>query len=49
MERITGFFTMIVALLGLSHREKPNMDQRIIDAYDKSYESWVAKGWVEPR
>ena len=49
MERIASFFAALVALFTFQRRENPNMDQRIIDAYDKSYESWVAKGWVEPR
>lgn len=25
------------------------IDQMIVDAYNKSRESWVAKGWVSPR
>jgi hypothetical protein len=28
-------------------KTQPTMDQRIIDAYNKSRESWKAKGWVK--
>ena len=25
------------------------MDQKLLDSINKSHESWVAKGWVEPK
>jgi hypothetical protein len=48
MTRIIGLFTAVAAFLGFrSEAKSEQTDQRIIDAFNKSHESWVARGWVE--
>ena len=47
---VTGLFAPVLAFFGISsHKEKPDMEQRFVDAYNESRKSWVAKGWVPPR
>lgn len=48
-----GFLTSLAGLFGAvtcgKFAKAITTDQRIIDAFDKSYESWTSKGWVEPK
>ena len=48
---VIGVWAFVAAFFHLKPTENKSaeMDQRVIDAFDKSYESWVAKGWVPPR
>jgi hypothetical protein len=46
-----GLWALVMAFFGL-HRSKKSpqqIDQLILDSYNKSRESWVSKGWVAPR
>ena len=46
---IMGLFAGFMAFFHSKHKQEPDVDQLIIDAYNKSRETWVSKGWVEPR
>ena len=48
MSRIIYVFTAIAVFLGFKLRkESLNTDERIVDSFNKSHESWVAKGWIK--
>jgi hypothetical protein len=48
---VVGVWAFVAAFFHLKPRKdrSAEMDRRVIDAFDKSYESWTEKGWVEPR
>ncbi len=46
--RIIGIVSAMAVFFGLRSMEpKPNIDDLIVNSFNKSHEKWVAKGWVE--
>jgi hypothetical protein len=47
--RIISLYAAIVAFLGFksSKLSPEQIDELIVDSYNKSHESWVARGWIE--
>jgi hypothetical protein len=48
---VLGMWAFVLAFFGFKRDKKSpeQIDQLILDSYNKSRESWVAKGWVAPR
>jgi hypothetical protein len=44
-----GIWAFVMAFFGLNKRDKKNPEELIVDSFNQSYDSWVAKGWVPPR
>jgi|SRR5580692_4684190 hypothetical protein len=49
--RLVGVCVAVAAFLhlGSKKQESKSVEQQIVDSFNKSHESWVAKGWVSPR
>jgi len=47
--KIIAFFAAAAALLGLRPKKpRTNVEDLIVNSFNKSHSSWVSQGWVEP-
>jgi hypothetical protein len=46
--RIIAMYTAAAVFLGLRSKEpKPNVEDLIVNSFNKSHQKWIANGWVE--
>lgn len=46
--RIIGLYTLVMAFFGLQKpKQAKNVDDLIVDSFNRSHKSWVEKGWVK--
>ena len=45
--RIIGICAAMAAFLGFRKEPKANVEDLIVNSFNKSHEQWAAQGWVE--